>query len=108
MARVGSSRIAQAFKEGRPLTVKSTRTNGTTVWLHNNPIAWRRDGTIEFSLCGWNTVTTRDRLNHIFAAFNLPLRVCQIKHEPYVYNWQTQEKEEISSRLPYAITDFVQ
>lgn len=108
MPRVGSPLIAQAFKDGRGHTIKNTTTNGTTVWLHRNAIAWKYNGTVEFSLCGWNTVTTRDRLNHIFNAFGLPIRVCQIKGDPYIYNYKTQAREEISSRLVYAASEFTQ
>jgi hypothetical protein len=36
------------------------------VYLHGNRIAViRSDDTVSFSLCGWNTVTTRDRINAV-------------------------------------------
>lgn len=107
MARVGSTKIAKAFFIGKPARTKNTETNGTTVWLHHNAIAWWSDGVIHFSLCGWNTVTTRDRLNHIFREAGLPISVCQHKYGPYVFHHGTRTMHEISSRLPYASTDFV-
>jgi hypothetical protein len=33
--------------------------------LHGNAIAWIRDGYITISDCGWETVTTKERLNGI-------------------------------------------
>lgn len=107
MARVGSSKIARAFLSGKPAKTKNTETNGTTVWLHRNAIAWKEKGTVCFTLSGWNTVTTRDRLNHIFSELDLPLSVCQHKFTPYIYNHNTKERQEISSRLTYAVSDFL-
>lgn len=41
-----------------------THDNGVTkVYLHGNLIAKRVNGKWLYSLCGWNTVTTRSRLN---------------------------------------------
>ena len=34
-----------------------------SVWLHGNKIAWETTQGDYISLCGWNTVTTRSRLN---------------------------------------------
>ena len=39
--------------------------NETCMLLHNNMIARMINGIIEVSLAGWNTNTTRDRLNGI-------------------------------------------
>lgn len=50
----------------------------TRVYLHGNAIAtFYDDGTRYFSLSGWNTVTTRSRLNALGA------RVGQRNWEPY-------------------------
>lgn len=65
-----ATRIAQAFKEGRPRTIKNTRTDGHNVWHHGNLIATKYlDGSVEVTLAGWPTVTTRDRLNAIAEAY---------------------------------------
>ena len=47
--------------------------NGVTVYLHNNAIArWQADkGVLTISNCGWETSTTKSRLNAILDAFNL-------------------------------------
>jgi len=64
-----TSQIAAAFHAGRSLSVGNTRTDGESVWLHGNKIIrTTEDGSIEWTLAGWNTVTTRERINGIVDA----------------------------------------
>ncbi|CAB4125065.1 hypothetical protein UFOVP55_53 [uncultured Caudovirales phage] len=64
--RMGSTRLAIAFKNGKPLRLSTSGTDGQTVWYHHNKIAWRNaDGSISLTLAGWGTITTRERLNTI-------------------------------------------
>ena len=73
-----TKQIKQAFNQGTPLKVGNTRTDGQTVWLHGNAIVKRDpDGLVRWSLAGWNTPTTRERVNGIANA-----DVCQFKFEP--------------------------
>lgn len=67
MRRV-SETIARAFAEGRPASSGNTTTDGSVVLLHGNRIAWRSDGVIWASLCGWPTPTTRERINAVSLA----------------------------------------
>ena len=61
-----SKQIAEAFNQGKTKTIGNTFTNGKEVFLHGNLIAWRSPGnTLELTLAGWPTVTTRERLNAI-------------------------------------------
>jgi len=60
-----TQQIATAFAEGKSKTVGNTRTDGTSVWLHGNKIVERREDGIFWTLAGWDTVTTRDRVNGI-------------------------------------------
>jgi hypothetical protein len=61
-----AQRIATAFQRGERLKIKATSTDGQNVWYHGHNIAWRAsDGAVLASMCGWGTVTTRDRLNAI-------------------------------------------
>lgn len=55
--------IAYAFENGTPLKRTNTETDGNKIWLHGNTIAQKIDGTIFVTLAGWNTNTTRERLN---------------------------------------------
>lgn len=65
-----TQKIKAAFEAGKSLTVGNTKTDGQTVWLHGNAIVKRdASGLVLASLAGWNTVTTRERVNGI-AGFN--------------------------------------
>ncbi len=61
-----TSDIKQAFEQGTPLKIGNTRTDGTSVFLHDNEIV-RRDisGVVFATLAGYNTPTTRERVNGI-------------------------------------------
>jgi|TARA_Y100000289_G_scaffold19707_1_gene19056 hypothetical protein len=73
-----TQQIKKAFEEGRSLKVGNTKTDGQTVWLHGNAIVKRDpDGLVRWSLAGWNTPTTRERVNGIANA-----NVFQFQFEP--------------------------
>ena len=73
-----TEQIKKAFEEGRSLKVGNTETDGKTVWLHGNAIVKRDpDGLVRWSLAGWNTPTTRERVNGIANA-----NVFQFQFEP--------------------------
>ena len=59
--------MAQAVKAGRNFrsgnTVVSVDASGIKVYLHGNCIYTVYQGVKRFTLAGWNTVTTRSRLN---------------------------------------------
>ena len=73
-----TEKIKAAFEVGKALKVGNTETDGKSVWLHGNEIV-KRDpsGLVLWSLAGWNTVTTRERVNGIADA-----GVRQVKGEP--------------------------
>ena len=58
--------IKKAFEQGKSLKKGNTRTDGTSVFLHGNEIV-KRDpsGLVLVTLAGWNTPTTRERVNGI-------------------------------------------
>ena len=73
-----TTQIKTAFEQGTSLKVGNTETDGKTVWLHGNAIVKRDpDGLVRWSLAGWNTPTTRERVNGIANA-----NVFQFKFEP--------------------------
>ena len=58
--------IKQAFEQGKSKKVGNTETNGTSVFLHGNEIVRREPSGLVFAtLAGWNTPTTRERVNGI-------------------------------------------
>ena len=67
MARQVTQAIADAWRDGVARKQGNTETDGQSVWLHGNKIVTRIRGTNEvwFSLAGWPTRTTRERINGI-------------------------------------------
>lgn len=55
------------------------------VFLHGNHIATLRSNGVDFTLAGWNTPTTRSRLNAILQEFAPRNRVYTKKGEPRWY-----------------------
>ena len=73
-----TQQVKQAFEQGKAKKVGNTETDGQTVWLHGNAIVKRDpDGLVRWSLAGWNTPTTRERVNGIVNA-----GVQQVSFEP--------------------------
>ena len=64
-------KIAQAWWLGDTAHAARTTTDGEAVFLHGNKIAWRGRDPVSgqrgycFTLAGWPTPTTRERLNGI-------------------------------------------
>ena len=57
--------VCTAFINGERKTVGNTTTDGERLWLHGNLIARKVNGTIEVTMAGWATPTTKERLNGI-------------------------------------------
>ena len=61
-----TQQIKDAFERRESKTIGNTTTDGNAVWLNGNKIVQRtRDGLVLGSLAGWNTPTTRERVNGI-------------------------------------------
>jgi hypothetical protein len=61
-----TEQIKQAFNQGLSKKVGNTRTDGNSVFLHGNEIIKRdASGLVMATLAGWNTPTTRERINGI-------------------------------------------
>ena len=84
--RQETQKIARAFYNGQAASAARTTTDGNTVWLHGNKIAWRTEaGDIGFTLAGWPTVTTRERINGILKTFGYGYwGVSQCKGDQYL------------------------
>jgi len=78
-----TQKIANAFLLSNHKSIGNTRTNGKAVYLHGNKIAEKRQDGIYLSLAGWNTPTTRERLNGILQVFNIGGGFTQKQFEPY-------------------------
>lgn len=62
-------KISQAFHSRSRLSISNTTTDGNAVWLFGNKIIERRSDGIYFSLAGYNTVTTRERINGVLEGY---------------------------------------
>lgn len=72
-----SKEIAKAFIENRKRSIGNSWTEIGAIYLHDNKIAWWEDSHPDhyknkhihlcFSMCGWGTPTTRERLNTLFS-----------------------------------------
>ena len=101
MPRKESHDIAEAFFHRRPCKRKRTTTDGDNVYLHGNKIAWRDDyDIVHLTLCGWGTVTTRDRLNAICEFFDRGRCFYQAKGEQYYNERQIDANEVIPLTSP--------
>lgn len=58
-------KITAAFYRGDTLRIGNTRTNGRSIWLHDNKIVDDREDGIYISNAGWKSNTTKERLNAI-------------------------------------------
>ena len=93
-----TAQIKQAFEQGKSLKIDNTKTDGKTVWLHGNAIVKRDlDGLVRWSLAGWNSSTTRERVNGIANA-----GVRQVAFEPVLNGQQIDSYDWFASntKLP--------
>lgn len=68
----------QNFKSGNMQVQHNRETNTSFMYLHGNRIASKQGNQISLYDCGWQTVTTKERLNGILDALNQP-RIYQTK-----------------------------
>ncbi len=62
--RKESTKIVTAFLNKKSAKGARTHSDGSGMYLHGNKIAWHGDnGEVHATLAGWNTPTTRERLN---------------------------------------------
>lgn len=54
--------MAQRFYAGETSTLSNTKVQNYEMYLFGNRIAWIYNDVLYFTLCGWNTLTTRSRL----------------------------------------------
>lgn len=88
-----TQQIANAFEQGNKLAVGNTMTDGNAVYLHGNKIAERTDDGIIMTLAGWNTVTTRERLNGIAQVLGLDASFTQKDFEPYLKGYRIRDDD---------------
>jgi len=99
---------ARAFKQGKNFSRDNTRVevkkdlrfpddNVTQLYLHGHCIAEQTVNSLHISLCGWPTMTTRERLNGLLDTLNIQKHLYQDKHEQYIFDRSTQTSEPFPS-----------
>lgn len=78
-----------AFIAGRPFNRENMAVTidngGIYLKLHGNIIALRNyEGKVYIRNCGWETNTTKDRLNYLLQSINSPLKITQRKFVWYL------------------------
>lgn len=77
-----TEKVCGAFCQKRRASSGNTISTGETLALHGNTIArWTEDGGLQITLAGWNTPTTRERINGIGRQFGFG--VFQRKRVPF-------------------------
>lgn len=78
----------------------------TCVELHGSIIATLNhdDGVMTFNLCGWNTLTTRARINACLPDY---CNIKQIKGELHFINLRTNKRVKINNKGWYNVTDLM-
>ena len=90
--------IVNSFLSGQRDQISNSMTDGKSLYLWGNEIArFNSDGKLEISLCGYNTVTTRERLNGVLSLGGYNLRVSSKNFTPMING------VEISSNRYYVI-----
>ena len=93
MTRQITFEACQAFESGRKFCKSNTTvTSDGKMYLFGNKIAEYVDGKLRVSLCGWNSITTRERLNGL-----TDVSICTRNYQPYLNG------EPISSYATYEV-----
>jgi hypothetical protein len=87
--RQETQKIMSAFLRGEKASAQRTHTDGYSVWLHGNLIAERGKSKTWFTLAGWPTVTTRDRINGLLELSGSDCRVFQKNGTQFLTNGET-------------------
>ena len=95
--------IVDAFMRGDSKTINNSRTDGNTLWLHDNAIAWRDGRDVVLTMAGWGSVTTRERLNGLLDVIAPHLVILQRNHEQHVYNRKLDELTPLDTRETFTI-----
>ena len=102
MALTGFHSIARAFLDGKAKRLKNDNTDGYRLMYHGNTIAIHAgQGRIQATLAGWDTVTTRARVNQLARMMGSGLRIERSKGECLIWDRMAQ------TRTPLADSEWI-
>jgi len=97
-------KVAGAFVRRERRWLGNTITDGTVLYLHSNAIVWREycpeagQEQLHFTLAGWATPTTRERLNGVMECLGWSWRFYQEHNRQWIGRYDRPETHfEISS-----------
>lgn len=97
-ARAAMAYHAKPFTQTNTAVVEDKASNSRRLNLHGNTIAVVQKGKpVRFTLAGWPTPTTRERLNAVGVS------IAQRNGEQFYINPITQEKTEICAHTWYSV-----
>lgn len=86
--RIVTRRAIDALMDGTDITIDNTKVRGDTLFLHDNPIIQVREDGVYIQTAGWNTITTRERLNGLpKVRVYSHKRQLHLNGEPWDGNW---------------------
>lgn len=88
--------VIGAFLKRRSAKVGNTSTDGSILRLFGIPIAWWYGNYVKWCMAGWESVTTRSRLNALFRLAGVKHSLCQKNGVQYLNG------EVIGSNLVYS------
>ena len=101
-----AKKIALAFANHRSLLVNNTDTDGKNVYLFNKLIMWRdEDDNYHFTMAGYGTATTKERLNTLFHILKIDLHIYQYNFELFLIT--PHGEMEISSNEIFSVQDLL-
>ena len=86
---------AIAFRGGDNWSLGNTTVCDGAMYLHGNKIAERREDGVYCTLAGWNTPTTRERLNGLLEILGIPTGFYQHRWEAFYHGRQIDPSEWI-------------
>ena len=97
-----------AFLAGQKYAEGNTYTDGNTLYLHGNAIAWHDgQGDVVFTMAGWPSVTTRERLNGLFDMLGpAPFGISQRDHEQ-CFVWRGDAVLPVGTSTEYTFSDIM-
>lgn len=84
--RKETQKVVGAFLRREAANGARTWTDGRTLELHGNAIAWWSSEGLHMTLAGWGTTTTRERLNGIMEMMGDDRRFVQRDHCQFLYS----------------------
>ncbi len=85
-------KIVKAFLNDESLRVSNSNTNGSELYLFGNKIAHKENNNIIISMCGYNTKTTKDRLNELLNQTRNNLRIRSKDYQPFLIKYDHENK----------------